>query len=58
MFISNPEKHIVVVATAIMRESPSINPKMALLLARYLYKNRGIYVNRAKEKTALGEIAS
>ena len=58
MFISNPGKPILEVATAIMRESPSINPKMALLLARYLYQNRGKYVNRAKEKTAPGKITS
>jgi hypothetical protein len=58
MFISNPEKSILEVATAIMRESPRINPKIALLLARYLYQNRGMYLNRAKEKTALGEIGS
>ena len=58
MFISNPEKSILEVATAIMRESPRINPKIALLLARYLYQNRGMYINRAKENNALGEISS
>ena len=58
MFISNPEKPILEVAKAIICESPGINPKMAILLARYLYQNRGKYVNTAKEKSAEGDITS
>jgi hypothetical protein len=46
------------VAKAIMRESPTTNPKLALLLARYMYQNRGKYVNRAKEKTTQGDLTS
>ena len=56
MFVSNPEKPILEVAKVIMRESPTTNPKLALLLARYIYQNREKYVN--KEKTTLAEITS
>jgi hypothetical protein len=49
MFVSNPEKSILEVAKAIMRESPTTNPKMALLLARYIYRNRRKYVNTIRE---------
>jgi len=55
MFVSNPEKPILEVAKAIMRESPSTNPKLTLLLARYIYQNRGKYV---KERATLVEITS
>ena len=58
MFVSNSEKPILEVAMAIMRESPTTNPKLALLLARYIYQNRGKYVNRAKEKTTQGDLTS
>jgi hypothetical protein len=58
MFVSNPEKSILEVAKAIMRESPTTNPKLAILLARYLYQNRGKYVNTIKESTTLAEITS
>jgi hypothetical protein len=58
MFVSNPEKSILEVAKAIMRESPSTNPKLALLLARYIYQNRGKYVNTINERTTPAEITS
>jgi hypothetical protein len=58
MFVINPEKPILEVAKAIMRESPTTNPKLALLLAQYIYQNRGKYVNRAKEKTTQGDLTS
>ena len=58
MFVSNPDNSILEVAKAIMRESPTTNPKLALLLARYIYQNRGKYVNRAKEKTTQGDLTS
>jgi len=58
MFVSNPDKPILEVAKAIMRESPTTNPKLALLLERYIYQNREKYVNRAKEKTAQGDLTS
>jgi hypothetical protein len=52
MFISNPEKPIVEVAKTIFRESPNTNPKVALLLARYIYQNRGKFITAARERTA------
>ena len=58
MFVSNPEKPILEVAKAIMRESPTTNPKLALLLARYIYQNRGKFANTIKEKNTLAEITS
>jgi hypothetical protein len=58
MFISNPALPILEVARAIMRESPDTSPKLALLLARYIYQNRGKYANRAKEKTTQGDLTS
>jgi hypothetical protein len=58
MFVSNPEKPILEVARAIMRESPTTNPKLAILLARYIYQNRGKYVNTIMERTTLEEITS
>jgi hypothetical protein len=58
MFVSNPEKPILEVARAIMRESPTTNPKLAILLARYIYQNRGKYANSIKESTPLAEITS
>jgi len=53
MFVSNPEKPILEVAKVIMRESPATNPKPALLLARYIYENRGKYANTIIERTTL-----
>jgi hypothetical protein len=44
MFISNPALPILEVAKAIMRESPSTDPKLALLLAQYIYNNRQKYL--------------
>jgi len=58
MFVCNPEKPILEIAKAIMRESPATNPSLALLLARYIYNNRGKYVNTKKERTTLAEIVS
>jgi hypothetical protein len=58
MFVSNPEKPILEVAMAIMRESPTTNPKLALLLARYIYQNRGKYINIINERTTLVENTS
>jgi hypothetical protein len=58
MFVSNPAKSILEVAKAIMRESPTTNPTLALLLARYIYTNRGKYVNTAKEIAAPGPLTS
>jgi len=58
MFVSNPEKPILEVAKAIMRESPTTNPKLAILLAQYIYQNRGKYVNTITEMTTLEEIIS
>jgi hypothetical protein len=58
MFVSNPEKPILEVAKAIMRESPTTNPILALLLSRYIYQNRGKYINKIKERTALVENTS
>ena len=46
MFISNPVISILEVAKAIMRESPSINPKLALLLAQYIYENKQKYIEK------------
>jgi len=58
MFVSNPEKPILEVAMAILRESPTTNPKLALLLARYIYQNRGKYINTINERTTLVENTS
>ena len=46
MFIGNPVISILEVAKAIMRESPRINPKIALLLAQYIYKNKSKYMGK------------
>jgi len=53
MFVSNPQKPILEVAKAIMRESPATNPKLALLLAQYIYVNRGKFANSIIEKPSL-----
>ena len=53
MFISNPAVPILEVAKAIMRESPSTGPKLALLLARYIYQNRGKYINAEKKMSTV-----
>jgi hypothetical protein len=58
MFVSNPEMPILEVAKSIMRESPTTNTKLALLLARYIHQNRGKFVNTIKETTTLAEITS
>ena len=46
MFIGNSITCILEVAKAIMRESPSTDPKIALLLAQYIYKNRRKYIEK------------
>ena len=55
MFVCSPTKSIFEVARAIMRESPATDPKMALLLARYIYQNRERYLAKAAENTNLGK---
>ena len=58
MFVSDPEKLILEVAKAILRESPATNPKLALLLARHIYQNREKYVCTIKERNTPAEATS